>query len=488
MDREFVIFKGRRIMVRNGILDLRQNGITNIADLEGLSNLTTLRELNLSGNEIRTLENLPILPDLKRLDLSLNQITVIRNLDKLVSLEELNLNDNNIYEIEWLNNLINLKKLRLDSNDIREITGLEKLDNLQELDLLQNPLIKTEKEFAKRFRRKTSFWRKIEAKIPTFADINKILVYSKKKAYDLLKVKSMLKYENEQQRDLQKGEIRLFFFSTFHQEVGREDVEHYFELLNSPINYSSDEIPILNSKLEKLPVELVNPTLYDFLIIHDFNLSVAKKLGKYLVEIEWIKDFPKFYSSRNNENPVGEDEISQRIPLRNLFESKSLETILKNYPSQVIDKILPRDVFEKGKQMKESYFCIYCIENSLRLFINKIIREKFGDSFIDKITLNHDIRVKLNDRKNNEKKNKWLPVRGDSDLFYIDFKELSNVIKSNWELFKNCFPDQDWICTKINDLAECRNLIAHSNYLEDEQKGLVWIYFNIIFRQLAKKL
>src|SRR6185437_13168189 len=108
---------------------------------------------------------------------------------------------------------------------------------------------------------------------------------------------------------------------------------------------------------------------------------------------------------------------------------------------------------------------LYCVENSLRLFIEKVFTDKIGSDYLTKILLSNPVKKSIQVRKEAEQKNQWISIRGNSDLFYLDFKELSILIVNNWEFFKEYFPDQQWLNVKIDELGNCRNLIAHNSYV-----------------------
>jgi len=91
---------------------------------------------------------------------------------------------------------------------------------------------------------------------------------------------------------------------------------------------------------------------------------------------------------------------------------------------------------------------------------------------------------KISSRKAQAGTNRWLPSRGDSDLFYLDFEDLGGIIKNNWSIFKAYFPTQEWIASKIGELSDCRNLVAHNSYLEETQRTLVKLYYTTILTQL----
>jgi hypothetical protein len=44
--------------------------------------------------------------------------------------------------------------------------------------------------------------------------------------------------------------------------------------------------------------------------------------------------------------------------------------------------------------------------------------------------------------KKNEQESKYLPIRGNSDLFYCDFIELGKIIVGNWTIFGKYFPNK----------------------------------------------
>jgi len=76
-----------------------RNGIENLSDIIGLTNLQSLEHLDLSNNRIRNIEKLTKLKNLKKLYLSNNQIQEEKNLDYLKEfkkLEYLDITGNNI--------------------------------------------------------------------------------------------------------------------------------------------------------------------------------------------------------------------------------------------------------------------------------------------------------------------------------------------------------------------------------------------------------
>jgi hypothetical protein len=179
-------------------------------------------------------------------------------------------------------------------------------------------------------------------------------------------------------------------------------------------------------------------------------------------------------------------ELSPSLDSEDL-ERHSLESDLNEFSNSVgatENFYVPEDVLAKGKEMMNVYLYLYAIENYLRLFIERICLKAYGQDYFSKLTLTKNIRDTINGRKRNEEINRWISVRGDSDLFYLDFIELSALIQNNWELFKGYFPEQSWISSKLNELYGIRNLVAHNSYVGEHERNILQVTFRSIVKQL----
>lgn len=165
-----------------------------------------------------------------------------------------------------------------------------------------------------------------------------------------------------------------------------------------------------------------------------------------------------------------------------------LEQQTERISNSLISDLLPEDVKLKGYKMAEVYTYLYSVENSLRLLIEKIGKKIYGNDFFSKLTIPSRTRNTLAQRKDDAISKKWLSIRGDSDLFYLDFKDLGSIIENNWDMFKDYFPNQDFILPKINEMADCRNLIAHNSFIDETEKNLIRTYYNVILKQLSETL
>lgn len=135
---EYVTFRNKVYKVKNGALSLKNKGIDDIAEIVGLTEISGLKQLDLSNNNITEIKNLENFNDLFSLNLSNNKIAQIKGLETLQNLRFLKLSNNYIRQIEGLETLTNLMTLYLDGNSIFEIMGLDNLKRLNALYLAGN--------------------------------------------------------------------------------------------------------------------------------------------------------------------------------------------------------------------------------------------------------------------------------------------------------------------------------------------------------------
>lgn len=92
--QEHVTLHGVQYQVKSKSLELKNKGIKNLSEIEGLDKLWYLKKLNLSHNEL----------------------TNIKGLESLINLRVLKLSHNNIRNIENISSLRNLQTILLDNN------------------------------------------------------------------------------------------------------------------------------------------------------------------------------------------------------------------------------------------------------------------------------------------------------------------------------------------------------------------------------------
>jgi len=105
--------------------------------------LVSIRELDLSSNELTSVKGLEKLANLERLALYQNQLTDIREIKELSQLMEVSLSNNHLTDVEGLKNLTQIKgELSLHGNKLTDVDlkNLEKLTQMTSLRLSNNQL------------------------------------------------------------------------------------------------------------------------------------------------------------------------------------------------------------------------------------------------------------------------------------------------------------------------------------------------------------
>lgn len=125
-------------------------------------------------------------------------------------------------------------------------------------------------------------------------------------------------------------------------------------------------------------------------------------------------------------------------------------------------------------KMSEAYKAFFCFENAVRELVAQRLKEKHKSNWWAKVP--KKVRTKVENRKTEERKNKWHVQRGGDELSYSDFGDLSDIIVANWQDFDDLFPDQDWVKTRIGDLEKSRNVIAHNNDLTERETQRIRLY------------
>ncbi len=105
------------------------------------SKISSLTELDLSGEGIRDLQPLSGLTNLTGLSLYNNKISDLKPLSGLTKLIDLNLNTNKISNIKPLAGLSQLRNLYLQNNQISDAKPLSKLSRLESICLFNNRIV-----------------------------------------------------------------------------------------------------------------------------------------------------------------------------------------------------------------------------------------------------------------------------------------------------------------------------------------------------------
>lgn len=170
-------------------------------------------------------------------------------------------------------------------------------------------------------------------------------------------------------------------------------------------------------------------------------------------------------------------------PLVNsLFATETMADAIADIVQQVDFRrlnLLPQDIQDKGREMSQVYLYLYCIENSLRVFIAEIMKR-------ETVTIPIKVQATITKMKESESERKYLPVRGDNDLFYCDFNELGKIIVSNWNVFGQYFPNKNdhWINVMVSELYQIKCLVAHNSFVGEHERQSLKVYYKNITLQV----
>ncbi|MFX0102870.1 MAG: leucine-rich repeat domain-containing protein [Candidatus Hodarchaeota archaeon] len=131
MEKKFVRVKGKEYRVNKQKLFLFNKDIHDLSEIEGLGELTDLKWLLLTNNQISEIRGLENLVNLEYLGLGNNQVSEIRGLETLRNLKVLDLSLNPLTRLEGLDSLENLIGLYLWGTPIKRVKGLGNLVNLR---------------------------------------------------------------------------------------------------------------------------------------------------------------------------------------------------------------------------------------------------------------------------------------------------------------------------------------------------------------------
>ncbi len=134
--------------------------------------------------------------------------------------------------------------------------------------------------------------------------------------------------------------------------------------------------------------------------------------------------------------------------------------------------------------MSEESNYIFVCENILRKFIIQVLNEN-GYPSIESIG-NQKLSKAIQEKKNKETNQRYLPVRGDHNIYYLDLIELNGIIRHVWkDCFEGKFKDQQWIFSRIDSLYDIRCRVAHSSgYLTRDELKSVETYCREIIKQI----
>lgn len=268
--------------------------------------------------------------------------------------------------------------------------------------------------------------------------------------------------------EIKKGISRALYADHDSPNILAEGVEKGSLSLSSTGRYSS-----VGWNMIQLDVRIqVAPHFYTQIdrnvALQKLQIAVSRVISPSTGYVPYIEYYEDFMAS------LGDSVKDEEILL-------SMEQQVEDTSSRIIKDILPDDIQDKGIYMAEVYSYFYMIENSLREFI----KLTFVKNQIE-IKFNTRQQRTIDNRKLQEFSKNWMSFRGDEELYYLDFSDLSDVITNNWEIFKVFFDSQETIRTKLDELAALRNKVAHNSYLDQDEVSLIKVYYRYFLNSIER--
>lgn len=132
---------------------------------------------------------------------------------------------------------------------------------------------------------------------------------------------------------------------------------------------------------------------------------------------------------------------------------------------------LDQDLLVDSQKMAIVYTAIHCFENMVRQLVSKAMAEEHGETWWQEVP--EKIKKKVKTRMEQEAQFKWHGNRGETEIIYCDFGDLSSIIVTNWDNFEAILHDMQWMKQLLKTLENSRNVIMHGGILSGEDIGRI---------------
>ena len=216
---------------------------------------------------------------------------------------------------------------------------------------------------------------------------------------------------------------------------------------------------------------------------HEYSLPLAIQAIKKQERRKILEVLAKYYNFDTNKQ-INNQELLSEVKLPQFEDSNylvatviylrdnNLVCLVCYYGCQVFWIRLTNNGFELLKDrvidssvlMMYAYQLLFKVENYMRQFIEDKLVSYYHDSWWENgIPLK--IKTKVKNNKINESNAGWQISEVYSDMNYLYFEDIEDVISKNWGLFKSTFIDADWVTSRLKILEKIRHAIAHTRTL-----------------------
>lgn len=223
-------------------------------------------------------------------------------------------------------------------------------------------------------------------------------------------------------------------------------------------------------------------------IREEFNYTISSKTAANLLASRMGIDVYRILEKSDLDELRGLLKLSiPTIPKVKRVKRPEEERLISIGKKVIEAFLLPPNLAKEAERMADVYPDIYVFENTLRYVVMSVLKQRHGENWWYKSNIvSNRIRKEVEKRKKKEGKNRWHSVRGTHEVFYTNFGDLSSIIATNWNDFKTIFPDLNWIQSRMYEIEQSRNIIAHNNPLPTREVNRIKLYYGDLKKQLGK--
>ena len=129
-------------------------------------------------------------------------------------------------------------------------------------------------------------------------------------------------------------------------------------------------------------------------------------------------------------------------------------------------------------EMARLYAVLHAFENEIRHLVKDTLDENAGADWWVGDAIPKKVRDKAESRRKTALADSWLEGAKDENLEYVDFGDLSQIIITNWDSFKEIIPSQSWLNQRMVELEKARNFVAHNRMLLPNEFQRIYMYIS----------
>jgi len=201
-----------------------------------------------------------------------------------------------------------------------------------------------------------------------------------------------------------------------------------------------------------------------FTLAHDNGM----KLSTYLTSSQ-IAEVRGLVQGRPAASLAQPSSGVRRTPSTKATTRKPVVVTIAGFDVQQVPGMTATHAKEAKMMAEKVYPKLYVFENSARDLITRVLKDRIGDDWWDKVVV-PKVRMKAEGRKKDEAKDPWHGKRGAALIDYLDLTDLPLIVTAPkaWPHFKKFFDRTSWFQELVNELNVSRRVAAHMNPLEDD--------------------